>query len=606
MPTASRPHKLVVAPKDAVLRKYYEALDDFKEQRVTHEGALRSAFQNILAELARVRGWTLIPELGTSTSHRVVPDGTIRDQNGLPRGYWEAKDTQDDLDEEIRKKVRRGYPLVNIIFEDTRNAVLFQNKNELLRVDLSNPTELALLLNQFFSYVEPDIRGFEEAVEEFKDRVPELARGLASKISEAHQANKRFSLAFESFFNLCRSALNPNITTEAVEEMLVQHLLTERLFRKMFDNPEFTQRNAIAVEVERVIEALVSKSFSRTDYLKSLDGFYLAIENAARTLPDFSDKQHFLDRVYERFFQGYSVKVADTHGIVYTPQPIVTFMCESVVHALKEHFGKSLGAPDVNILDPCTGTGNFIVHILRRAPRRDLSRMFKEHTFANEIMLMAYYIAAQNIEHAYFELSGTYEPFEGLCFVDTLDIAEAHQGDFSFMNAENTARVERQKKTPITVIIGNPPYNMGQKKENDNNRNRSYKVIDKRIRDTYAKDSTATLKNKLYDPYVRFFRWAVDRLGDRPGIVCFVSNNSFLDQKAFDGMQKHLLRDFTRIYHIDLHGDVNKDRTLSGTKHNVFGIKLGVGVTVAVREGSEKKGQHQLYLHRVPERWTQD
>ena len=259
-------------------------------------------------------------------------------------------------------------------------------------------------------------------------------------------------------------------------------------------------------------------------------------------------------------------------------------MCASVESVLKNELDLSLGSARVNILDPCTGTGNFIVNLLRRIPKRDLTRAYQQQLFANEVMLLPYYVAALNIEHAYCELTGNYEPFEGLCFVDTLELAEGQQQSLSFMSEANTARVERQKRTPITVVIGNPPYNMGQKSETENNRNRTYKVVDDRIRTSYAKDSTATLKNELYDPYVRFFRWAVDRLGRRPGIVCFVSNNSFVDHDAFDGMQKHLLRDFTRVYHIDLHGNVNKDRTLSGTQHNVFGIQVGVGITIAVRE----------------------
>src|SRR5207247_8758018 len=163
------------------------------------------------------------------------------------------------------------------------------------------------------------------------------------------------------FFALCQSSLNPNSSRAAVDEMLVQHLLTERLIRKIFDNPEFTQRNVIAAEVERVIAALVSKSFNRDEFLKSLDRFYRAIEGAARVLEDFSDKQHFLNTVYERFFQGYSVKVADTHGIVYTPQEIVDFMCTSVAEVLQTEFGNSLGDNDEQILDPCRGTGNLML-----------------------------------------------------------------------------------------------------------------------------------------------------------------------------------------------------------------------------------------------------
>src|SRR5207244_2499102 len=245
-----------------------------------------------------------------------------------------------------------------------------------------------------------------------------------------------FRAAFEKFFELCRSALNPNIRIEAVDEMLVQHLLTERLFRTIFNNSEFVKRNAIAAEVERVIEALVSRSFDRREYLKSLDRFYHAIEGAARLLPDFSEKQHFLNTVYERFFQGYSVKVADTHGIVYTPQEIVNFMCASVAEVLEKEFGKTLGDKDIHILDPCTGTGNFIVNLINRIPKKDLPRMYREQLFANEVMLLPYYIAAMNIEHAYYERTGTYEPFEGLCFVDTLGLMEREQNAISFMTED--------------------------------------------------------------------------------------------------------------------------------------------------------------------------
>ena len=190
--------------------------------------------------------------------------------------------------------------------------------------------------------------------------------------------------------------------------------------RTIFKDSDLTRRNVIAAEVEKVIVALVSRSFNREEFLRSLDPFYVAIENAARGLEDFSDKQQLLNTVYERFFQGYSVKVADTHGIIYTPQPIVDFMCASVAEVLDTEFGLSLGSPGVQILDPCTGTANFIVNLLRRIPKKDLPRMYREQLFANEVMLMPYYIAALNIEHAYYELTGQYEPFDGLCFVDTL------------------------------------------------------------------------------------------------------------------------------------------------------------------------------------------
>ena len=567
---------------------------------------VRPAFEFLLTDTAKLHGWTLIPELSQKTGGSLVrPDGTLRDANSLPRGYWEAKDTQDDLDAEIQRKIARGYKLSNIIFEDTQTGVLYQNKQEVFRAHLGDPHELAKLLNQFFAYTEPDIQGFEEAVDEFKERVPELAAGLAQKIREAHHDNARFIQAFADFFKLCQAALNPNIRVEAVDEMLVQHLLTERLFRTIFDNPEFTKRNVIAQEVERVIDALLSQSFNRAEYLKGLDRFYVAIESAARMLPDFSEKQHFLNSIYERFFQGYSVKVADTMGIVYTPQPIVDFMCASVAEVLETEFGKSLSSRDVYLIDPCTGTGNFMVNLLRRIPKRDLPRMYREQLFANEVMLMPYYIAALNIEHAYYELTGTYAPFEGLCFVDTLDLAEGSQHQLGFMTETNAQRVERQKRTPITVVIGNPPYNANQLNENDNNKNRKYPVLDKRIQDTYAKDSKATLKNKLYDPYVKFFRWAIDRLGDRDGIACLVTNNNFVvNQYPFDGFRKHLQRDFAAIYHVDLHGNIRRNPKLSGTTHNVFGIRVGVGITVAVKRRGLSEGT--IHYYRVPELWRKE
>jgi predicted helicase len=581
------------------IQAYYQALQAYREHDVGHETALRSAFQNLLAETAKTHHLLLVPEQSTkSGGKRVVPDGTLCDDFNLHRGYWEAKDTDDKLDAEIAKKIKKGYPLSNIIFEDTRQAVLFQGKREVLRIDLTDPQNIADLLNQFYAYTEPEHEDFAKAVEEFQDRVPDLARGLADKITTAHRDNAKFQTAFASFFALCQTALNPNIRREAVDEMLVQHLLTERLFRKIFDNPEFLHRNVIAAEVETVIDALVSKSFNRDDFQKSLDRFYVAIENAAHTMPEFADKQHFLNTVYERFFQGYSVKVADTHGIVYTPQAIVDFMCASVAEVLQTEFGKSLGDAGVHILDPCTGTGNFIVNLLRRIPKRDLPRVYREQLFANEVMLLPYYIAALNIEHAYYEQTGDYEPFEGLCFVDTLELAE-EKGTFSFMTEANTARVERQKKTPITVIIGNPPYNADQESENDNNRNRPYAEIDKRVRQSYAALSTATNKNKLSDPYVRFVRWASDRLGDRDGVIAYITNNNFVESKQFDGMRRSLHKDFEYIYHIDLHGNVRANPKLSGTTHNVFGIQTGVGITVFVRKRSAKT--HGIWYFCVPE-----
>ncbi len=382
--------------------------------------------------------------------------------------------------------------------------------------------------------------------------------------------------------------------------MIIQHILTERIFRRIFDIADFMQRNVIAQEIEKVITALNSRVFSRDDFSKSLEHFYGAIENAAATITDFHEKQTFLNTVYERFFQGFSVKVADTHGIVYTPQSLVHFMVASVEHVLKEEFSKTLADRDVHILDPFTGTGNFIVNIMRHIAKSALPYKYAQELHCNEIMLLPYYVASMNIEHAYWEATGQYQSFEGVCLVDTFQMAEKDQSEFGFFNEKNSERVRRQKKAPIRVIIANPPYNAGQQDENDNNKNRKYPEIDHRVRVTYSDDSTATLKNSMGDPYIKAFRWASDRIGDT-GIVCFVSNNAFLEGVAGDGIRKHLAKDFDLIYHLDLKGNA---RTTGERRRkeggNVFSdqIRVGIGITLLVRKQA-KRSSSTIRLYRV-------
>jgi hypothetical protein len=236
-----------IKPTHQAIKVYYDALKAYAAHGAAHEGATETAFGRLLADTATPVGWTLIPKQGLKAGGKtIIPDGTLRDGYNLPRGYWEAKDTNDDLDIEIRKKIEKKYPLTNIIFEDTRRAVLYQNGAEARRFDLTDAQQLADLLNQFYTFAEPDIDWFEQAIAEFKERVTELARGLEEKVKQAHADNKKFQDAFADFFALCQTALNPNLRPDAVDEMLVLHLLTERLFRKIFHDEEFTRRNVIA------------------------------------------------------------------------------------------------------------------------------------------------------------------------------------------------------------------------------------------------------------------------------------------------------------------------------------------------------------------------
>ncbi len=396
--------------------RYYKQLQDYKG-RADYELAVRTAFLNLLNETAHQVKWMLIPE--QTIEGNIRPDGVLRDSFDLKRGIWEAKGPQSDLDKEIARKIATGYPLTNTIFENTKRAILFQNKKRAFEYDLHNPTEVGDLLSQFFTYTEPDIASFEVAVQEFKERVPELARALLAVIEREYKLNKKFIAAFDAFADLCRQSLDPKIGTDVINEMLVQHLLTERLFSTVFDNPDFIRRNAIAAEIEKVIDALTSRSFNRHEFLKSLDRFYIAIEAAARSIDGWLERQHFLDTVYERFFQGYSVKRADTYGIVYTPQEIVNFMCASIEEVLRREFGTSIEEPGVQIIDPCVGTGSYIVNLLHRIPTHRLKYKYEHDFFCNEIMLLAYYIASLNIEHEYYSRLGEYQSFESICFTDT-------------------------------------------------------------------------------------------------------------------------------------------------------------------------------------------
>jgi len=584
---------LNIKPPHKPIKNYYTELAEYAKVGAEHEGAVRTAFQNLLQHYCRQADLILVCEKTryTPQKRRIRIDGEVVDAFDLPHGHWEAKDTHDDLPTEARKKSEAGYPFKNIIVQSPTQALLYQNGHLRLDVDLTDPSNLINLLNTFFAYREENIVDWYVAVEEFKEKVPVLGRGVAKRIETEMQDNPQFRQAFQSFHQQCRASIDPNLTEAQVEEMLIQHLLTERIFRTVFDNPDFTNRNIIAQEIEKVIQILTRRSPSRSEFLRPLDPFYVAIEKTAATITDFSQKQAFLNTVYEQFFQGFSVDIADTHGIVYTPQPIVDFMVKSVEHVLVTEFGRSLSNMGVHIIDPFVGTGNFIVRLMQEIRGRRLPQKYREELHCNEVMLLPYYIASLNIEHAYYERTGNYEPFPHICFVDTFDTfglmdAPYQTGEFTYFTPDNTLRVEEQQEIPMFVVIGNPPYNASQDNENDNNKNRPHAGVDARVRDTFATDSSAQLKNKLYDPYIKAFRWAMDKLGDE-GIVAFVTNNGFIDGKMFDGLRKHLSEEFDTLYILDLGGNVRKGQPGDA---NVFGIQVGVSINILVKSRQNGSG----------------
>ena len=599
--------KLNLKPNHKPIRDYYATLQQYQQHDITHEGTVSSPFDTLLQTCAKQVNATLVPQypMRARKGNRIVIDGAILDEYGLPFAYWEAKDIDDDLAKAVQEKREAGYPLDNICFQTPQRAILYQNGAEVLNVDITDPAHLIVALQHLFAYVPPALDNWQTAVSDFREHVPDLANKLKELIEQRHETDPAFKKAFADFYETCRTSINPDLSQDAVEEMLIQHILTERIFRTVFNNSAFTRRNIIAREIENVVDALIRQAFSREEFLKPLDRFYIAIEQAAMLCQDLSQKQHFLNTFYEKFFQGFSEDVADTHGIVYTPQPIVDFMVKSVAHILETEFGRSLSDTGVHIIDPFVGTGNFIVRLMQDIQGTVLEEKYRHELHCNEVMLLPYYIASLNIEQEFFQRTGTYLPFEGIALADTFELLEQEQGEL--FTRENTERVKKQKAADMFVVIGNPPYNMGQINENDNNKNRTYETMDDRVAETYVKDSKATLRNKLYDPYVKAIRWASDRI-EQEGIVAFVTNNGFLDRMAFDGMRKHLAADFDAIYILDLGGNVRQNPKLSGTVHNVFGIQVGVSINLFIKRNEAKTDIRpvEICYARVDEFWRKE
>ena len=452
-----------IKPTHKPIKTFYAELKQYENLGATNETEIRLAFATLLQHYARQNNLTLICEksLRTPQGNIIYVDGMLTDNDfGLPRGYWEAKDLHDNLAVAIRQKFDAGYPQDNILFTTQERAILYQDGQAVMDVGIADPDAFIRVLHAFFGYEQADITNWERAVVEFKDKVPALGKRASALIQNETATNTRFQEAFSDFHRHCQEAINPNLAKAAIEEMLIQHLLTEEIFSTVFDNRDFTRRNIIAREIENVIDALTEHAYNRAEFLRELAPFYSAIQRAAATFIDFSQKQHFLNTVYEQFFQGFSVKVADTHGIVYTPQPIVNFMVKSVSYLLETEFGRSLSDTGVHIIDPFVGTGNFIVRLIQEIDKTALKAKYSDELYCNEVLLMPYYIASMNIEHEFYVATKRYQPFENLCLVDTFDLTAERQ--LSMFAPENTRRVEKQKQTEMFVVIGNPPTTLGR------------------------------------------------------------------------------------------------------------------------------------------------
>jgi predicted helicase len=591
-----------------LIQHYLNSLHDLRKVSGTHrESVVREAFKDLLKGWARSHDLTFIPEyeIASPAKERRYVDGALLYALRMPFGYWEAKDEKDDLDVEIEYKFRRGYPQDNIIFEDSRQAVLIQNRQEVIRCGVDDVTGLERLLTLFFSYERQEVAAFRQAVEQFKVDLPAVLTALREMIQTAFSDNAPFRQASERFLIHAREAINPTLSADDVREMLIQHILTEEIFSKVFGEDDFHRQNNVAKELYNLEGTFFTGDLKKRT-LRGLDAYYAAIRSAAAQIGSHHEKQTFLKVIYENFYKVYNAKAADRLGVVYTPNEIVRFMIESADRLCTTHFGKQLIDRNVQILDPASGTGTFICELLEhfRGQPDKLRYKYQEELHANEVAILPYYVANLNIEATFAALTGQYLEYPNLCFVDTLDNVAAlrkysgHIDDlFGSLSDENVGRIRRQNSRTISVVIGNPPYNANQMNENENNKNREYAEIDKRIKETYIRASTAQ-KTKLYDMYARFFRWASDRL-NHDGVLAFVTNRSFIDSRTFDGFRKTVADEFNEVYIVDLGGDVRANPRLSGTKHNVFGIQTGVAISFFVRRFKTKGCR--IFYSRQPE-----
>jgi predicted helicase len=597
-----------------LIQQYLNDLSDLRRASgTTREGVVSEAFKDLLKGYAKSHDLIFIPqyELPKQDGRPRWVDGALVYDLRVPFGYWEAKDEEDDLDKEIASKFRRGYPRDNIIFEDSKTAVLIQHGNEVMRCSVDDTDKLPHLLDLFFKYERPEVADFRKAVAQFKIDLPEVLEALRAMIEKAQKDSPAFRKGATKFLKLAQETINPVVTAEDVREMLIQHVLTEEIFSKVFDEDDFHRNNNVAKELY-ALEGLFFTGALKKATLKGLEPYYNAIRTTAHQIATHTEKQTFLKVIYEGFYKVYNKKAADRLGVVYTPNEIVKFMVESADWLCQKHFGKALIDKGVEILDPATGTGTFICELMEhfRGQKQKLAWKYKEELHANEVAILPYYVANLNIEATYAAITGQYAEFPNLCFVDTLDNVaglgkfSGYQEDmFGSVSEENVARIKRQNQRKISVIIGNPPYNANQQNENDNNKNRTYPRIDERIKASYIKQSTAQ-KTKAYDMYTRFFRWASDRLKDE-GIVAFITNRSFVDSRTMDGFRKIAARDFAEVWIVDLGGDVRANPKLSGTKNNVFGIQTGVAISFLIRR-KDSAGQCRIFYARRPEMETKE
>ena len=433
--------------------------------------------------------------------------------------------------------------------------------------------------------------------EQWAADVAKIAQGYMERINRLIAAPGPHKAAFDDFLDGLRKNINPSVTPGEVVEMLAQHMITKPVFEALFDNYSFVRSNPVSKALQGMVNLLEEQALEKDTLV--LSRFYESVKMRVSGIDNAEGRQRIIIELYDKFFRTAFPLTVEKLGIVYTPVEVVDFINRSVADVLQATFGRSLSDENVHVLDPFTGTGTFIARMIQSGliNAEALPRKYAYELHANEIVLLAYYIASINIENAYHATQNedvAYTPFNGICLTDTFQLGETDDTNWLYAPAlpQNSERVQAQQKTPIQIIIGNPPYSVGQKSANDDAQNQSYPRLEKRIGVTYAAQSNQTNKNSLYDSYIKAFRWASDRLNKtQGGIIAFVSNGYWLDGNAMDGLRKCLEKEFSAIYVFNLRGNCRTSGELRRKEAgNVFGLgsRTPIAITILVKNPAHK------------------
>lgn len=455
--------------------------------------------------------------------------------------------------------------------------------------------------------------------EQWADDIAKIAQKHIARIQRAIAENEDYKTGFDMYMEGLHKNINPNIDEQSAIEMLAQHFIAKPVFDALFENYSFVESNPVSKSMKNLLDLMQDDAYDK-EQQEVMERFYKSVKERCEGIDNAAGKQKVIVELYDKFFKKALAKTVEKLGIVYTPVEVVDFINQSVADVLKNEFKRSISDENIHIIDPFTGTGTFITRLIQSGliEKKDLERKYKSELHANEIVLLAYYIASINIENAFHDAvkqeNGQYTPFEGICLTDTFQMYEDRDNDVTRLKyadvfPQNSERVIAQSKVPMRVIIGNPPYSVGQKSANDNAKNERYPLLENRITKTYAAGTNAKLKNSLYDSYIKAFRYASDILDDMGGVIGFVTNAGWLDGSSMDGLRKCFEKEFSSIYIYNLRGNQRTSGETSrreGGKIFGSGSRAPIAITLLVKNPKAKNDKATIYYREVEDYLTRE